>query len=558
MNKHAPPQSDVRMNRIRDYAKPLFGYALKRTGSREEAEDLAQEIMLQLLQSLPADDRIRNLDAYIWTIAKYTSAHRAGDRARSPRTVALNGVPEQAFREKHAIDAGLLPLERVIEAETLQSLRREIAFLSETHRRIVVMHYYEGRKQGDIARLLNLPVGTVKWHLHDARQQLRKGMGRMRDKATLAMSPIRLTGTGHAGSPGEKGETADFLGRPLAQNIVYAAYGKPLTVAEIAAKLDVPPTLLEGEVLHLTEYAFLSETGPGRYQSNTILWDFDERQIEDSHRLYAGCAERIADGFYTAVAGTREAIDRSGVRYPDRDFNFLLWTLLPIALERQADRLAPTSPDRDAVVPRRPDGGRYIALAAVDRSDRTLNLSFDPRPYWTNGPMIRSRDGEQACAWRMATFWSEHRHWNDFHFHDAELYGRFMTGQLPDDESNREAYAFLLERGYIRPATAGGGYAGNVVWFDSADTLNRLHAAVPDLSNVIAEPLAALFEGLLEVGLRGQPKHLHPQVELMVKFNAYGGMLTAYVLKQLIDRRLLALPEPHQRKSITTWFGAVR
>jgi len=38
-------QADERMNRIRDYARPLFGYALKRTHTREEAEDLAQEIM---------------------------------------------------------------------------------------------------------------------------------------------------------------------------------------------------------------------------------------------------------------------------------------------------------------------------------------------------------------------------------------------------------------------------------------------------------------------------------------------------------------------------------
>jgi RNA polymerase sigma factor (sigma-70 family) len=556
MDDHAGAQSDSRMNRIRVYSKPLWGYALNRTKNRQDAEDLLQDIMVQLLRSLPAREEIRNLDAYVWSIAKYTWANWSKKRMNAPQTIALNGMQEHDLDDRFESKSDLPPLQRIIEAETLRTLRREVAFLSETHRRIVIMHYYDGRKQADIARRLGLPVGTVKWHLHDARLELRKGMKRMHENATLGMNPIRLVGTGHAGSPGQKGETGDFLGRPLAQNIVYAAYHKPLTVKEIAAKLDVPPTLLESEVLHLAEYAFLSETLPGRYQSNTIVWDLDDQQSNDSHRLYEACSARIADAFFTSIIQARETIERSGIYYPERDFNFLLWTLLPMELERQSDRLAPASPARDAVVPYRPDGGRYIALASVDRSDRERRLSFDPRPYWTNGPMTRAQDGQSTYAWRMATYWSDFQHWNDFHYRDAELYRQFMTGRLPETDAEQEAYAFLLERGYIMPGD--GGYYGGAVWIDSPATLDRLHAAIPDAGTLLEQPLTALFQGLLEVALRRQPKHLHRQIELMVRFNAYGGRLTAYVLKQLVAEGKLAPPQPHQRKTITTWFGAVR
>ena len=556
MNNRAETASDARMNRIREYGKPIFGYALNRTAHRQDAEDLAQEIMVQLLRSLPAKDDVRNLDAYVWSIAKYVWANWTKKRLNAPQTIALNGMQEQALEDRLESRLSPPPLEQLIEAETLRTMRREIAYLSEMHRRVVIMHYYEGLKQADIARRLGLPVGTVKWHLHDARLALRKGMKRMHDDATLGMNPIRLVGTGHAGSPGQKGETGDFLGRPLAQNIVYAAYRKPHTVNEIAAKLGVPPTLLESEVLHLAEYAYLSETMPGRYQSNTIFWDLDDRQINDSHRLYEACSARIADDLCTLFQDAHEAIAASGVYYPESDFNFLLWTLLPMELERQSDRLAPESPSREAVVPFRPDGGRYIALASIDRGDRERNVSFDPRPYWSNGPMTRMQNGQSIYAWRMATYWSDFRHWNDFHYRDAELYQQFMTGLLPDQEANREAYSFLIERGYIHPR--GDGYSGNAVWCDSPETLDRLRAAIPDASGVLKQPLAELFHGLLEVSLRKQPKHLHPQIELMVKFNAYGGRLTAYVLKRLIDEGKLAPPPPHQRKTITTWFGAVR
>ena len=77
MNEPAMTQSDARMNRIREYAKPIFGYALNRTKSLPDAEDLAQEIMLQLLRSLQAKPDIRNPDAYVWSIAKYVWAHWA-------------------------------------------------------------------------------------------------------------------------------------------------------------------------------------------------------------------------------------------------------------------------------------------------------------------------------------------------------------------------------------------------------------------------------------------------------------------------------------------------
>ncbi len=556
MNDPVNSPTDARLNRIREYAKPLFGYALNRAGTRQDAEDLAQEIMVQLLRSLPAKDDIRNLDAYVWSIAKYVWANWTKKRLNAPQTVALNGLQEQGLEGRLESRDSPLPLEQVIEAETLRTLRREVAYLSEIHRRVVILHYYEGLKQAEIARRLDLPVGTVKWHLHDARLELRKGMKRMHDDATLGMNPVRLVGTGHAGSPGQKGETGDFLGRPLAQNIVYAAYHKPHTVKEIAAKLGVPPTLLESEVLYLAEYAYLSETSPNRYQSNTIIWDLDDRQMNDSHRLYEACSARIADGLFTLLTHAHESIDASGIYYPEQDFNFLLWTLLPMELERQSDRLAPASPSREAVVPYRPDGGRYIALAAVDRGDRAHSLSFDPRPYWSNGPMVRMQDGQSIYAWRIATYWSDFQHWNDFHYRDADLYQQFMTGLLPDREVNREAYSFLLERGYIHPCESG--YAGNAVWCDSSETLNRLHEALPDASGLLAQPLSDLFHGLLEVSLRKQPKHLHPQIELMVKFNAYGGRLTAYVLKQLVDEGKLAPPQPHQRKTITTWFSAVR
>ena len=82
---------------IRSYVKPIFGFALNRVKHRAEAEDLAQEIMLQLLKSFSGIRDIRSLDAYVWTVARYTWVNWLKNvrmlPKRSKLTACLNCLP---------------------------------------------------------------------------------------------------------------------------------------------------------------------------------------------------------------------------------------------------------------------------------------------------------------------------------------------------------------------------------------------------------------------------------------------------------------------------------
>lgn len=534
---------------IRAYVKPLFGYALNRVKQREEAEDLAQEMLLRLLTSVSSGATIRNLDAYVWTIAKYTWANWAKKRARAPMSIEVNGMSELLA------DGDPEPMERLLATETYRSLRREVSLLSDMHRRIVVLHYYEGRKQSEIAAVLGLPVNTVKWHLRDAKKEMRKGMNRMQGAGVLSVNPIRLTNTGHAGTPGKLGETNDFLGRALAQNIVYAAYRKARTIREIAEELGMPPSLLEGEVRYLAEHDYLVESAPGKYRSNTIIWDATAELREAGHRLYQCCAVEIADAAFDALMAVREQVEASGVFVPAGDYNFLLWTLLPKYVEEQAWRCLPAGASFEAVAPMRKDGGQYIAFATVERSVPPA-LSFDPSRYAYCGTMNRYREGSPLYLWQLNTAWSDRRDWRYLAFEDVEICAAFRSGALSDDEANRERYSFLLEKGYIRKTADG--YAFNAVWIDSPETLRRLNDAMPDLSETYAPAIRRLYESLLKLTMQDQPKHLEPQIAHMVKGNACGGTLVTYVLKHLVDTGKLMEPLPHQRKTITTWMGPTR
>lgn len=534
---------------IRGYMKPIFGFALNRVKQRMEAEDLAQEIMLQLLKSISSGANIQNLEAYVWTIARYTWVHWLKKRAHAPKPIEINGRSELFA----AHQAG--PLDQLLQTESYRMLRSEISFLSDIHRRIVVLHYYEGLKQSDIANVLGIPVNTVKWHLSDAKKELKKGMNRMREPGTLSVNPIRLHNTGHSGTPGKLGETNDFLGRALAQNIVFAAYHKAITVNDIARELGMPPSLLEGEAGHLAEYGFLVEASPGKYRSNTVIWDKTVEQIEAGHQLYKHCAAEIADPHLEALMDIRKQVEDSGVYYPEEDYNFLLWTLLPKNIEEQSLRSRPAGVSFDAAAPMRKDGGHYIAYASLDKSIRS-ELSFDPRYYDICGMMTRYQEGSSLYLWQLNTYWSERKDWRELYFKDVEVCNAFWSGNLPDEEAYREHYAFLLEKGYI--VKTEDGYRFNAVWVDSPETLNRLNRTMPDLSGLYGPAMSKLYEDMLDLSILNQPKHLEPQIAHLVKGGICGGVLSAYVLKHLVDNGKLRAPLPHQKKTITTWMGPVR
>ena len=143
---------------ITEYTKKLFGFALARTNSITEAEELASRITLEVYTSLLRRDEINNVDGYIYKIAQnvYSRYIESGKRERF-----------LSFDEAIAADNCVLNgqnefIEIIAESESYQLLRREIAYLSKLQREIVVAHYFDGLKLSEIAEKMNLPLGSVK------------------------------------------------------------------------------------------------------------------------------------------------------------------------------------------------------------------------------------------------------------------------------------------------------------------------------------------------------------------------------------------------------------
>ena len=225
---------------LESWMKPVLGFALKRCRTAEDAEDLSQEIILKVYRTLLQRDDVEDVERYVWTVAHNALCNYY--RSASRNTV---GIPLEEVGEIPAA----LP-EETDDAETVDRLKKEIAYLSETQRKIVVAYYIDRKKQEQIAREFGIPVGTVKWHLFEAKKELKRGMEKMRENGDLKYNPVKFAGYGINGSLGEK-DLYSMFRSPLVQNICYSVRNTAKTVNEIADDLGVSPVYVSGETGHL-------------------------------------------------------------------------------------------------------------------------------------------------------------------------------------------------------------------------------------------------------------------------------------------------------------------
>lgn len=140
------------------YASTVLALLTKMLGSPAEAEEILQEVFVELWRRAPQYDAAKgSVIAWVITIAR----SRALDalRARTRR----HGDRQSQLSEKHALGTERgRPDVLVSSTRWHQALRQAIQQLSEDQRAVLELSYFLGMSHAQIADALNLPVGTVK------------------------------------------------------------------------------------------------------------------------------------------------------------------------------------------------------------------------------------------------------------------------------------------------------------------------------------------------------------------------------------------------------------
>jgi len=170
---HAVARGDeAALARLYDaYRVILFGLLVRILNSREEAEDILQDVFIQVWRRAKDYDEKRGRP-FTWLVTLARS--RAIDRLRqlgARQRLATGAAQEQT----ETVSDALTDTIRVAQRETVQ---QALAELPEEQRNTLMLAYFEGLTQSEIAAKLKAPLGTIKTRMRSGMIKLRALLGK--------------------------------------------------------------------------------------------------------------------------------------------------------------------------------------------------------------------------------------------------------------------------------------------------------------------------------------------------------------------------------------------
>lgn len=158
LGKHRYRQAFERLLDLNE--SKVFRMAVMFLRDRGRAEEVTQDIFLKLWRALPSFDGRAAPSTWLYAIARNTCLSILRSEALR-RTLPIDSIVEPATAETGGRDL----LQRI-------ELKRCLERLPDVQREVIMLFYMQERSVDDVARMLDLPVGTVKSHLYRARMSL--------------------------------------------------------------------------------------------------------------------------------------------------------------------------------------------------------------------------------------------------------------------------------------------------------------------------------------------------------------------------------------------------
>lgn len=159
---------------VHRYERELFGYLRRLTGNDSTAEEVFQNTFLQVHLKRHFYDGERSFRPWLYTVA----TNQAIDLLRRHQRHQHASLDEESgdgvgpTRSGSIADGAAGPSASAEQHERARLVRAAVDRLSEHLKVVVLLSYYQGMKYKEIARVLRIPVGTVKSRLHTAIRRL--------------------------------------------------------------------------------------------------------------------------------------------------------------------------------------------------------------------------------------------------------------------------------------------------------------------------------------------------------------------------------------------------
>ncbi len=366
-----------RREKVAQMSKTIFQYCLSRTSSYQESEDLSQEILLTLCESIENLRDEKTFYAFVWRTAD--NILKGWYRNKDKRSNAeLDATISDHLWEELA--------EQAQENEQLTLITRELALLNSNYRRVMVAYYIDGLSVGEISAQFSLTQSMVKYLLFQSRKRIREGILMERNFGEYSYNPVKLDWRWINASVKDYGGVLPLSS--IQQNILMACYYHKQNEEHLSLQLGVPTAYLEDEIQNLVNYELLTAKD-GFYLTNVTIQT--KKAMAERFQAKADMLKATAEKIKIFFEENEEKIRSVGFYGSDMSVNSLKWLVLSRLMlfsyaVKLDDELGKNIPD--------PKNGAYAQVHLIEQEEAPQGNNYDP--CW----MSQDTDyGTLVCNW---------------------------------------------------------------------------------------------------------------------------------------------------------------
>lgn len=509
------------------YIDPIFRFCHHRLNNWHDAEDLAGEILLHILDGIGKYE-ISSLESWVWRIAHNRYARFID--ARNRRQSILSG------QELSEVEADCLQPEEASMEEEYEPVFICLHTLSSEYRDIFVDYYIGEMSVKQLSRKYTLPETTIKWRLNVGRSRIRERIGT--DQMDKVYQRINWNTNGCNGSM----DASRYLHSQIARAICKAAYEKPLTVEEISLCTGIPTIYIEDELPRLIYGDAIEKIG-NKYATDFIIFRLKDRAATEA--VLEPMVKEIADHYEkllwgVSAGGEGQPSDRTQKVEESKPcgsgfgMERLGYMLIPYFIRAKLEELKNGRLHlSNGNFPPRKDGGHgwFIVPETADAGEEMGEYSTGCNINNTGGGYIYYYHVRKYYDWNVygnrGTAWLA----------ENGIPQKCPGGIVPEGLIDREDMAQLVRNNLIR--RDGDGYVLNFPCFTRGqfeELRARYQGEDAELDSGLCRWILSVrksFEGFV-------PTRLHGQINQWL--SVYCGELVGHVIEELICRGRLEKP----------------
>jgi len=293
-----------------------FLFCWKRISDKEDARDLAGEIIVDAMLVLRSGKKIENFYGLFWQIAH----NKVVDfyRKKRPAKISLDDMENSLLGFDKSIGD-------YIKQEELDTLSKSMTQLANIHRDILVRFYIKNQSVKEIAAALKLPTGTVTSRLSDARKNLKETFETMEnrsskneEKSKAKITDFELEFYGDASQPWMA------VSSLIDRQILFLCREKSQTLAKLSKQMALPQLFIEDSLQKLIRANVLFEEKKGHYLTDFTI--FPKSAIRKAEEINRQVSEnlKIAQRFFDILTGMKDEVLKEDFYGNDFEWEYLL------------------------------------------------------------------------------------------------------------------------------------------------------------------------------------------------------------------------------------------